>query len=117
MKPSEVKDNIEKYLADAYAVQAMADSPGWAILKRDIKQNLTNLSKVWLTLEPNSKEYVECRTLGRACLQMLEMVDHYSAERKKAEDLWLRMNFPENSIPLDMDIDTPLQQEDANEAV
>lgn len=106
------KDDLEKYLADAYEVEHMSRSAGWSILERDAKTNLSNLSKVWLTLDPNSKEYNECRILGLASLQLLETVNNYAAQRKKAEELWLRLTFPEDSIALDMDTHSPLNEEE-----
>ena len=103
---------LEEFILEAHKVQALANSEGWSILKRDCLYTIEGYKKSILSMDKNDSKFDDLRIQTLACEKLLAMVEDYEANRKKAEELFLKLNLPEEVIIADVDNHSPLLEKD-----
>ncbi len=96
-------DSLREFTLEAEQVEILTKQDGWRILERDIEQYKNEKYLRLAYLDPRSKEFVEARTLYLAGAKLLELVNDYSENRKRALELLERINNTKENIVLDVD--------------
>lgn len=107
---SQRKQELEGFIAEANHVRSLKNHPGWIVLERDLKEFLRGASHVWMTYERDCPKFKQIRLNAIAAQKILDMVEDYEANRIKAEQEWLKEEFPDIYVQSDIDNQTPLNE-------
>jgi len=101
--PDKTQDELLEYIEEAEKVRLMTTTEGWNIIKNDISRYLSEIGNRLPYLDPASKEFYDSRLLYIASDKLIKMVEDYEFNRKKAEELLLKLNTQENVVMADVD--------------
>lgn len=108
---TKTSQQLEGVIEEAFRVKEMTTHEGWQILRKLIAFNIRIASKAWSYLDENSAEYRELKLSTLASYKLLDLVEDFESNLKKAQDLWARLNLPDEIIALDVDNLTPLMED------
>ncbi len=96
-------DSLREFSLEAEQVELLTRQNGWAILERDVEQYKNEKYSKLAYLDPRSKEFTESRILYLAGVKLLELVNDYAENRKRALELLERIDNTKENIVLDVD--------------
>ena len=96
-------DSLRDFVLEAEQVELRKNYNGWTILERDIKQYKSEQYTKLAYLNPKSKEFYEAKVLYLAGVKLLELVNDYAENRKRALELLERIDNTKENIVLDVD--------------
>ena len=96
-------EELRIFVAEAEQVNLLTVHPGWEILRRDIDSYRQEILRKLVYLNPKTIEYENARVLYIASDKLIQMIEDYSANRKRALELLEKIDNPDTNIILDVD--------------
>lgn len=104
------QQELEASLRECWDVKALTESPGWKVIANYLTKTIEANNRMWLTIPEGDSRLKDLKYHASVCYSMLSLIENFEVERKKLEDLWLKLEDENTSIPFDVDTQTPLKE-------
>jgi hypothetical protein len=95
--------DLEAFVREADEVALLTHHTGWQILERDLNSYRAGISQRLPYLNPGKPEFYESCILAIAIDKIFSLVADYAENKKKAEELLIKLNNPEVAVAMDID--------------
>lgn len=103
--------DVEQALQDCFKVQSLRNHEGWIVLRQYLERTIETNNRVWLLLPKDDPRLERMREEAARCYAMISLIENFEHERKKLEELWLKLQDESEDIPFDVDNRTPLKED------